>query len=427
MLAYRYLGWTLLVYSLGYAIAPIEPRFMVASGSLWLWLGSAVASLLGLLIAPWLWRRLQNGPSNETEHSFDLRLASHRLNLLAAVGLVCTIVDRYVLRGVPLDFDFFAARNALEATAPTPIGLVGALLGALACFSLGLTVARATRQEPLRPAEWAHSVLIFGVYVGISMGVGSRSTLLVSIICTMFAVLWLRQAHGKPLHLRYWLAAIATLCIVATISAALMLERLDLMGLDPLISLEYSGYAYAVRPDAGALTWLADHSESAPLAVAGFSLLQYVYHGLFEFSLFVQEPFVEHTHGSVTFWLPIKFLNMLQLNLGTVELEDIAGWREGIFTTFLGPLYLDFGWYLPAAAFGLFLMLGLPAATLSRHRLAALPYCSVLCSLCVLFPVVNLLDSAAGAYPLVASMLVPWLGRARSTAVTRTPCATRMT
>ena len=70
-------------------------------------------------------------------------------------------------------------------------------------------------------------------------------------------------------------------------------------------------------------------------------------------------------------------------------------------------------WLLPVAAFVLFLALGLPAATLRPDRLAALPYCSVLCALCVLFPVVNLLDSAAGAYPLVASMLVPWLGRQR--------------
>ena len=133
----------------------------------------------------------------------------------------------------------------------------------------------------------------------------------------------------------------------------------------------------------------------------------------FEFSLFVQEPFVQHTGGQVTFWLPLKFLNLLRLDLGSVDFESVAGWREGIFTTFLGPLYLDFGWHLPVSAFMLFLALGLPAASLSTRRLAALPYCSVLCALCVLFPVVNLLDSAAGAYPLVASMLVPWLGRKR--------------
>ena len=105
---------------------------------------------------------------------------------------------------------------------------------------------------------------------------------------------------------------------------------------------------------------------------------------------------------------------MLQLNLGAVDFDAIAGWREGIFTTFLGPLYLDFGALMPVASFLLFLALGLPAAALRPDRLALLPYCSVLCALCVLFPVVNLLDSAAGAYPLVASMMVPWLGRRRA-------------
>lgn len=411
MLAYRYLGWTLVLYGLGYALAPIEPSIDVAPGSLWLWLASAAISLAGLWVAPWLQRQWRPAAAQST---FSLHQASQRLNLLAALGLLFTLIDRYALRGVPLDFDFFAARDALEASAPTSIGLVGALLGALACFSLGLTVARATEGEQLKSFDWAQAVVIFSVYVGISMGVGSRSTLLVAIISTMFSVIWLRKALGRPLHLRYWLATLAVLLLVAVISAVLMLERLDLMGLDPMLSIEYSGYAYTVQPSSDALIWLTEHSDSAPLLVAGFSLLQYVYHGLFEFSLFAQEPFVQHTGGSVTFWLPLKLLNVLQLNLGIVDFESIAGWREGIFTTFLGPLYLDFGRLLPVAAFLLFLALGLPAATLRRDRLAALPYCSVLCALCVLFPVVNLLDSAAGAYPLVASMIVPWLGRRRS-------------
>jgi len=410
MLAYRYLGWTLVVYGLGYVLAPIEPSIDIAPGSLWLWLASAAMCMAGLRVAPWLQRQWQPAVAHAT---FSLRQASQRLNLLAASGLLCTLIDRYALRGVPLDFDFFAARDVLEATAPTAIGVVGALLGALACFSLGLMVARATDGERLTSLDWAHSVAIFSVYVGISMGVGSRSTLLVAIISTMFSVIWLRKAWGRPLHLRYWLVPLAVLLLVAVISAALMLERLDLMGLDPMLSIEYSGYAYTVRPSSGTLLWLTEHSDSAPLLVAGFSLLQYVYHGLFEFSLFAQEPFVEHTGGSVTFWLPLKLLNVLQLNLGTVDFESIAGWREGIFTTFLGPLYLDFGGLLPVAAFLLFLALGLPAAALHRGRLALLPYCSVLCALCVLFPVVNLLDSASGAYPLVASMIVPWLGRRR--------------
>lgn len=419
MLAYRYLGWTLVAYGLGFLVAPIESNFELAPASLWLWLGSALMSLLGLYTASKL--SPLPAPAGAGSPAFSLVTASQRLNLLAGIGLLGTLLDRYVLRSVPLDFDFFAARDALEATAPTPVGLVGALLGALACFALGLTAARAVNGELVKPLDWAKSVLIFGVYVGISVGVGSRSTLLVSIICTMFMVIWLRKAHGRPLLLRYWLLALSILLAVAAISAALMLERLDLMDLDPMLSLEYSGYAYTVRPDSGALRWLAEHSDTAPLIVAGFSLLQYVYHGLFEFSLFVQEPFVQHTGGSVTFWLPLKFLNLLQLNLESVDFESVAGWREGIYTTFLGPLYLDFGWLLPLAAFLLFLALGLPAASLSTKRLAALPYCSVLCALCVLYPAFNLLDSAAGAYPLVASMLVPWLGRTRSRARTYSP------
>lgn len=410
MLAYRYLGWTLLLYGLGYLVVPIEPNINVATGSFWLWLCSATLSMAGLYAAPWLRRQWAAPPAHS---EFLLRRASRRLNLLATAGLVFTLLDRYALRGVPLNFDFFAARDVLEAIPPTPIGLLGAMLGALSCFALGLTAARAISGERPAPTDWLHSALIFSVYIGISMGVGSRSTLLVSIISTMFSVIWMLKANGRRLHLHYWAAAVGVVLLVAGISAVLMLERLDLMGLDPMVSIEYSGYAFTTRPTSGALLWLTEHSDSAPLLVAAFSLLQYVYHGFFEFALFAQEPFAEHTWGSVTMWLPVKVLNILQLNISTPDLENTIGWRDGVFTTFLGPLFLDFGELLPAASFLLFLALGLPAANLQRDRLQALPYCSMLCALCVLFPVANLLDSAAGAYPLVASMIVPWLGRWR--------------
>lgn len=409
MLAYRYLGWTLVAYGLGLLVAPIESNFELAPAGLWLWVASALMSLLGLYAAS-QWRPAQ-APEPAALPAFSLVTASQRLNLLAGFGLLCTVIDRYVLRGAPLDFDFFAARDALEATAPTPIGLVGALLGALACFALGLAVTRHTVGEPLTRRDALASLAIFTVYVAISIGVGSRSTLLVSVISTLFCVLWVRRAVGQPLQARYWLSALAILVGVALVSAALMLERLQLMDLDPFVSIEFSGYAYTVRPSSDALDWLTRHAESAPLLVAGFSLLQYVFHGLFEFSLFAREPFVENTHGAVTFWLPLKLLSVVGVTVGSVDFESISGWREGIFTTFLGPLYLDFGLLLPLAAFLLFLALGLPANRLRADRLALLPYCSVLCALCVLFPIVNLLDSASGAYPLVASLLIPWLGR----------------
>ena len=57
MLAYRYLGYTLVIYGLGYLLAPIEPNFDLDPSSLWLWLASATASMAGLVAAPWLWRQ----------------------------------------------------------------------------------------------------------------------------------------------------------------------------------------------------------------------------------------------------------------------------------------------------------------------------------------------------------------------------------
>lgn len=407
MRAYLYLIWTLGLYGLGLLLAPVEPNFAVTDGSAWLWALSAATGVAGLVVGHMIGRPGNIGPAIE----FSITQASTRANWVAAFGLLCTIIDRYAIRGAGFDFDFFAARDVLENTPPSPVGLLGAVTGALSCFAVSLTVARALSVGGVSPRAWLASGAILLIYVGISMGIGSRSTLLVSVVATMFSVVWLRSAFGRPMRLRYWALGLGVLIGVATISAVLMLERLEQMGLDPFLSIEYSGYAYTVRPSDNAMAWLTTHGESAPLWVAGFSLLQYVFHGFYEFCLFVQEPLNVQTGGAVTFWLPLKVMNIVGLGGAPVDFDGIAGWREGIFTSFLGPLYLDFGAWLPLASFLLFLALGLPAARLRSDRLAMLPYCSILCALCVLFPIVNLLDSASGAYPLAASLFLPWLGR----------------
>ncbi|MBB4842420.1 hypothetical protein HNP55_000915 [Paucibacter oligotrophus] len=411
MRAYLYLIWTLLVYGAGLMLAPLAPNFAVVDSSAWLWATSAAMGVAGLWLAYSVARPAPSiGPSTE----FSITQASVRANWIAAFGLLCTIVDRYVIRGAGFDFDFFAARDVLENTQPSPVGLIGALTGALSCFALSLTVARALAEGPISRRAWLASGAILVTYIGISMGIGSRSTLLVSVISTMFSVVWLRQTFGKPMYLRYWAVALAVLTGVATISAVLMLERLEQMGLDPFLSIEFSGYAYTLRPTDSAMAWLNAQGEAAPLWVASFSLLQYVFHGFYEFCVLSQETLSLQTGGAVTFWLPLKVLNMVGVGAAPIDFESISGWREGIFTSFLGPLYLDFGGWLPLATFLLFFVLGMPAARMRADRLEMLSYCSVLCALCVLFPIVNLLDSAAGAYPLVASLFLPWLGRRRT-------------
>lgn len=414
MRAYLYLIWALFIYGVGLFLAPLVPNFAVAESSAWLWAISATMSVAGLMLAYVIAR---SGAKAGPALTFSIAQASLRANWIAAFGLLCTVVDRYAIRGVNFDFDFFAARDALENTQTSPIGLIGAVAGALSCFALSLSVARTLAEGQLRTKDWIASSVIFMTYVGISMGIGSRSTLLVSVISTMFSIVWLRRAYGRPMYLRYWAVGFATLAGVATISAVVMLERLGQMGLDPFLSIELSGYAYTVRPSEGAMVWLSAQGEAAPVWVAGFSLLQYVFHGFYEFCLLSQEALSRHTDGAVTFWLPLKLMGLLGLGGSPVDLETISGWRVGIFTSFLGPLYLDFGGWLPLASFLLFFTLGMPAARLRRDRLAMLSYGSVLCALCVLFPIVNLLDSAAGAYPLVASLLLPWLGRRRTPAI----------
>jgi hypothetical protein len=405
MRAHRYLGWSLLIYGVGYLLAPIQPNLEVTSRTAFLWFGSAAAAFLGLKVASLA------VPARASAPRFSMALASRRVTALAAIGVTCILVDRYLLRGAPLSFDFFAAREALENTPPTPLGFVGALLGSMGNFTLGLAMARSSVGERVLIREWIASTAVTLAYIGTSISLGSRFPLLVSVIVTLFCLLWTRSWAGKPLHLKYLCAAVGVLFAVALASAHMMIVRLNQMGMDPMVSVEVSGYAFTVSPSPEAHDWMSSHIDTLPMAVGAFTLLQYVYHGFFEFALFAQESAVSHTNGLATLWLPIKLLSVVLPEIGTIDYGAITGWREGIFTTFLGPLYLDFGDFLPLAAFVAFFLLGLPAAALRCGRIEWLPYCGLLCAVCVLFPAVNILDSASGAYPIVGSLLVARLGR----------------
>ncbi len=411
MRAYLYLIWSLAAFGVGLLLVPLESNFEIAVSTALQWTLLATMSVAGLAMGYALGRPSSAPRSADT---FSVGQASVRVNWLALIGLTCTLIDRYLLRGVALDFDLISVHDVLESTQPSVVGLIGAVLGAFSCFTLILTVARSQVEGALGRRAWLTSAAIQLIYVGISLGIGSRSTLLVSVISTMFSVIWLRRAMRQPMQLGLWAVTLTAIAGVAVISAALMLERLEQMGLDPFLSIEVSAYAYAVRPTPAALAWLNTHGESAPLWVVAFGLLQYVFHGIYEFCILAQQQLMTHTYGAVTFWLPLKLLGIVGLGDQATGLDSIPGWREGIFTTFLGPLYLDFGAWTFLASFLLFLALGLPAAHLRMDRLAMLPYCSVLCSLCVLYPIVNLLGSASGAYPLVASLFLPLLGRRRS-------------
>jgi hypothetical protein len=87
---------------------------------------------------------------------------------------------------------------------------------------------------------------------------------------------------------------------------------------------------------------------------------------------------------------------------------DYLYFRPGVFTTFFGPLWVDFGWW------GIFVMLAFGAICKFCARqaragtLTMMPLYSYLCVVVLFMPVVNLIVSAQGMYIINAFLLI-WL------------------
>lgn len=398
----------LVVFSF-FAVMPLLPIDVVNKPSL-----LAVTYWLLVVLALWLgfqWRghalaRVQAPAANHAR-------AMRRTVVLGLAGVALLSFDRFVLRGAPLEWNVLEVREAIEGTSTGVIGMVAALLGSFAPFGFVLCVVTKATGNSVSLAWRSSAALGTVLYVALSVMQGSRSVLIVVVIVHLTTWMYVSRLSGQRTGVRTLCVGVAVLVVAALGSAAIMFDRLQQMGIDPVQSIQYSGYAESLQPSAAALRWIESHPEAAGMFAAAFSLCLYLYHGFFEFSQLFDQYASDHTLGAWIFWLPLKAISVLSgANLG-VDIGKLSGVREGIFSTFVGPVYVDFGWFGPLVALLLGRVLAIPTTKLAAGRHLWLPASCTVCAVILMFPMFNLLDSAAGAYLLFASVIITQLGRSR--------------
>ena len=144
-------------------------------------------------------------------------------------------------------------------------------------------------------------------------------------------------------------------------------------------------------------------------------MVQYYLHGLFEFGLLWDRT--DHqifTMGMQTFDPFVKALSIAGL-ISYPDFDfDVIYERSSVFTTFFGPLWVDFGWFGPLfiAAFG---WVAKRVSNLARAgSMAALPLHSFLVVIIFYMPVVNFMISATGMYIITAFSIFYFVARPRT-------------
>ncbi len=403
----RLLVGSLIVYFMALAVAPVVSSIQPNAVGIFYWFLVAGGAILGLSISR------PTSPLLGAASGADLLRGARRTTYLGTIGVLLLFFERYGIRGAPLEWDFFAVRAALEDTAT---GFIGTTAGFLAAFAplgvmMGLLAGAHGARVPWRLHLLAGLVLL--AYVAASLATGGRSVLLVIVLIHVLAMIYLRRLSGRTVNAVVVGGVLLAFCGLALASASMMLERLAQTGLDPMFSIESSGYAEWLQPAPSALATMQSNSEWTPLLGSFFSLAQYVFHGFFEFNVLYTDFTSRHTLGGFTLWLPIKIISLIIGTNMNVDPDLLVGWRSGIFTTFIGPIYVDFGWAAPPLIAALFWALSWPARRLALGDVRFFPAASVVGCVVILFPVVNLLLSASGTYPFVAALTIPLLAKPR--------------
>lgn len=396
--------YSVLIFFACLPLLPVEIQYPMSFDAILFWLLCFVGFLVGV----------RTGAGRDfsmpiQEHRFDPKKLHSMVSVIVwvgALGVLLLIVDRYFIRGVSLDADVFQNREALEGSQASAFSAIAAFASSLGLFSL-ITIWIAETNIPV-VNKWLKILASLNVFIAVylSIQLGSRSLLLVVALAHLLAWLFILRARGLRLAFRHKIIAILSIAGLAIISTLMMLSRVDLMGFSMQESVLNSAYSYTMVPSFEVRESFDDNIGIGEVAAGFFSLVQYIFHGIFEFGLLFTYFQGEHEWGARTLWLPLKLIAIFTGGIASGEQAINVGERYGVYTTFLGPVFIDFGLLSPLVLIFYGWLLGVPFRALRLGKIEWIPAVVLIAASSILWPVVNILSSASGSYLLVCSLLI---------------------
>jgi hypothetical protein len=326
---------------------------------------------------------------------------------IGAAGMAMRLYDKLFIRGVSLADSALESREMLADAEAGPVAAVGGLLYPFCYVPLILWWAREPGNR-LGPVALGAAVLLFLLPAVDALLLLSRSQMLVAFSMMFFSAACV-LFRGNALHPRLILPVVLGVAVLVTVSVLAFTSRLSQMDRDLVSSILTSAYGFVLTPNDRALTAMQGEGIAGGALGAVVPVLQYYLHGVFEFGLLWSRPDAqEFTLGTQTFAPYFKALSMFKL-VGYPEFisSDIY-YRSGVFTTFFGPLWIDFGWGGPLFMLGFGMLAKVCANGARGGAVAAMPLHAYFCVVLFFMPVVNFMISAQGMY-IINAFLLTWI------------------
>jgi oligosaccharide repeat unit polymerase len=362
-----------------------------------------------------LWSGLSSASSSDADpqipaqpRSFDerdIRLILICLVVAGAVAIAAKIVDLVAYRGMLHATSFADGRLKMEANGSNLFsGLYFGLSPAvLAGGVVALVLFRSGRYNRiLVPA-----LMLFCINPVFSFVYGGRSVLF--LVVGLAIITWLLTV--PTVSRRQVLCIVGLLSVVFVVTMYLFVSRaVETVGVQVDRLASASGYTKLVPLDADTITTMRDLPNLGRYALYYVtSVGQYALHGVFEFFYLVQAK----SPDQGLLWGKYQFTLFDQLQRairGPGSVPDLEAYNptSGLFSTFWGPAYLDFGYLMVVYGFAFGYVTGRIRRLVERGDLFALPLYALLIFQIFLVPIVNGIMLASSVV-LNVGFFVIWL------------------
>lgn len=386
-------------------LMPIDVVGYLAPGALTYVALCYLGLFLGVMIAR---QRRPDAHRELPPRRWDLPLDKRLFFFTAGLGLFgmgLRLYDRLILRGVEYGGGALEAREVLSQASVTPVGAVGSVFFAF-CF-IPLMIVLTSREA----RDWKlmlFAIAVFAAPVVETLFMLARSFLVLTLGLAFAAVVITRYG-GKPFNRKLMAFSILGLAGLAVLSTSIFATRLEAGGVYLGDSIFDSVYAELLQPDADSREVLNAGSDTQVMVYSAILPNgMYYLSGAYEMSLLWDRSDPQPWgYGQLHFMPFVRAALMLVGDTGTMQNFDYVHYlyREGVWQTFFGPLWADFGWFglLPMIFIG-FVTQEL-ATNVKRGSIAQLPIYCYMVIVIFFMPVVNFFMNGLGMFSITSFVL----------------------
>ncbi len=322
--------------------------------------------------------------------------------VMACIGLTFKLVDRFLIRGISFGTGNMMNRDLMATGSGNPIGIIASVL---APFSyIPLFISWKYKQKMWFMLKWL-AYIVFFTQILDAILLGSRSVIFVNIIIMLLYLIYFKKI---VLKLRtYILLGIGLFGIVVFMNYLFVQRTKEFFGdqVYELVLNESNFNFTSTSTEAFKQNFETKGDIEKSIWFTYMVTTQYFTHGMLEFPYLYAEYDANYTYGRYTFDVYFRFIDKVspvQLSMG--DPEDILP-RSGVYTTLLGPLFVDFGWFLIPFMFLFGRVVKIIHATALKGTDWAIIMYFYFFLILSFWPVFNFLSGAGGIFTLTSIVL----------------------